>query len=82
MRHVVGCITVAALILGAYWVGLGVGHKEAASSVSEPKAYEYADGQTYWCEIWEDGRTVIHTEQRYVTNDDDGNVVILTEVGR
>ena len=77
-----GIITaVVVLIVSAFWFGLGLGLKD---NEPEKPLYTYGEAESgaYWCEIWEDGRTVIHTEQRYVTNDDDGNVVILTEVGR
>ena len=79
MKNVLACIVVAALILGAYWIGLGVGHKEAASSVSEYDPYEYVDCTTCWVELYDDGRAIIHTEQQWLTNDDEGNIVILTE---
>ena len=79
MRNVIGCIVVAALILGAYWVGLGVGHKEAVNSVSKFEPYEYVDCTTCWVELYDDGRAIIHTEQQWLTNDDKGNIVILTE---
>lgn len=78
MKNVFVCIVVAALILGAYWIGLGVGHKEAVS-VSEFEPYEYVDCTTCWVELYDDGRAVLHTEQKWLTNDNKGNIVILTE---
>ena len=79
MKNALAYIVVAALILGAFWLGLGVGHKEAASSVSKFEPYEYVDCTTCWVELYDDGQAIIHTEQQWLTNDDKGNIVILTE---
>ena len=44
-----------------FWIGIGIG---AASSSDAPA--EYADGDTYWVEVYEDtGDVVIHTRQEF-----------------
>ena len=41
--------------------------------------YEYVDSTTCWTALYDDGRAIIHTEQEYLTNDDEGNIVVLIE---
>ena len=69
-----GIITaVVVLIVSAFWLGLGIGLEDSP----EPKyTYGEAESGTYWCEIYDDGRVIIHTEQRFLSNDKDGNLVV------
>lgn len=76
-------IITAVVIFGlGIYIGMIINGEEAEKSASAIEPYEYIDGNTYWAELYDDGRVTIRTHQNYVTNDDDGNVVILTEVGR
>lgn len=69
-----GIITlIVVLIVSAFWLGLGIG----ISSSPEPKyTYGEAESGTYWCEIYDDGKVTIHTQQRFLSNDEDGNLVV------
>ena len=51
----------AVIAVTMLWIGIGIG---AASDDDAPA--EYADGDTYWVEIYED--VVIHTRQEFVTD--------------
>lgn len=62
-------------IIGLY-VGLASADKEIKNAEKEFYDYDEADIGEYWCEIYDDGRTIIHTEQRFITNDDNGNLII------
>ena len=54
----------AVVAVTVFWIGIGIG---AASSSDAPA--EYADGDTYWVEVYEDtGDVVIHTRQEFVTD--------------
>lgn len=33
----------------------------------------------YWCEVYDDGTTIIHTTQEYLTNDETGNLLIINK---
>ena len=57
-------IASAVVAVTVFWIGIGIG---AASSSDAPA--EYADGDTYWVEVYEDtGDVVIHTRQEFVTD--------------
>ena len=57
-------IASAVVAVTMLWIGIGIG---AASDDDAPA--EYADGDTYWVEIYEDtGNVVIHTRQEFVTD--------------
>lgn len=74
-------IAVAAIFGLGIYIGMIInGRAEESAPAIEP--YEYLDGNTYWAELYDDGRATIHTHQDWLTNDDAGNVVILTEVER
>ena len=47
--------------------------------IDPTEPYEYVDCTTCWVELYDDGRAIIHTEQQWLTNDNAGNIVILTE---
>ena len=54
----------AVVAVTVFWIGIGIG---AASSSDAPA--EYADGDTYRVEVYEDtGDVVIHTRQEFVTD--------------
>lgn len=54
----------AVIALLLVWIGIGLG---AASADDRPTGY--ADGDTYWVEIYENtGDVVIHTRQEFVTD--------------
>ena len=54
----------AVIALLLVWIGIGLG---AASADDRPTGY--ADGDTYWVEIYEDtGDVVIHSRQEFVTD--------------
>lgn len=65
--------------LGIY-IGMIINGKEAEKTASAIEPYEYVDCTTCWVELYDDGRAVLHTKQQWLTNDDKGNIVILTEV--
>ena len=74
-------IIAAVVIFGlGIYTGMIINGKETEKSASAIEPYEYADANTYWCELYDDGRTVIHTHQDWITNDNNGNVVILNEI--
>lgn len=74
MRIITIIVCVITFMTGMY-IGIGLG-----ASKPDP-GYEYTEaaGGTYWTEMYDDGRVIIHTQQRFVTNDENGNVVIKGE---
>ena len=51
----------AVVAVTVFWIGIGIG---AASSSDAPA--EYADGDTYWVEVYNDtGDVVIYTRQEF-----------------
>ena len=75
-----GIITaVVVLIVSAFWFGLGIGLNDNDEPEKPLYTYGEAESGAYWCEIYDDGRVIIHTEQQWLTNDNKGNIVILTE---
>ncbi|MEI3516005.1 MAG: hypothetical protein V8R50_01325 [Clostridia bacterium] len=64
MSRIMMVILSAVVAVTVFWIGIGIG---AASSSDAPA--EYADGDTYWVEVYEDtGDVVIHTRQEFVTD--------------
>lgn len=76
-----GIITaVVVLIVSAFWFGLGIGLNDNDEPEKPLYTYGEAESGAYWCEIYDDGRVIIHTEQRFITNDEEGNLVVKIEV--
>lgn len=69
-----GLITlIVVLIVSAFWLGLGIGLKDNP----EPKyTYGEVESGTCWVEIYDNGQVTIHTQQRFLGNDEAGNLVV------
>ena len=63
----------AVAVVTAFWIGLGVGTRLVEVTAPEPEA---GSGEVYNIEIWDDGRVVITTTQKYINQLSEHTVVI------
>lgn len=72
MKHAVIITAIVVITTTIIWLMIGF---MTVKQKSQPNPPEYADGATYWCEIYEDGSMTIHTNQRWVTNSDEDLII-------
>lgn len=72
-----GIITVVVvLIVSAFWLGLGIGLNDNDEPEKPLYTYGEAESGTYWVEIYDNDQVTIHTQQRFLGNDEAGNLVV------
>lgn len=79
MVRIARILLIAAVILTTAIAALYVGLTESGKEETfREETYQYAESEsgTYWVEIYDDGRAVIHTQLRFVTTDKDDNLIV------